>query len=80
MSILLPTTAILRGITGTVRTVGDPPKGERDRARQQRYAASGKRQKKSRAAYFREWYWKNVEHRRAYNREQMRRRRAAGLA
>ncbi len=80
MNWLLPSKSILHGITGTVRTVGEPQKKEREAARFQRYEASGKRKKKSRAAYFREWYAKNLEHRRAYNREQMRRRRAAGLA
>lgn len=80
MNWLNPGLKVLEGVTGTVRTIGEPEAKERKRASSQRYAVSGKRPKRDRTAYFRQWYWKNVEHRRAYNREQMRRRRAAGLA
>jgi hypothetical protein len=64
MNWLDPGFAVLKGIQGSVRTVGEPPTVELDAARKRRYEIN--RPKASRAAYFREYHKSNYATRRPY--------------
>lgn len=53
MNWLDPGASAIRGLRGKVRTVGDPPRRERESAKQKRHRIATK--KPSRAAYFRDY-------------------------
>lgn len=61
MNWLIPSVPAL---SGSVRTIGDPPKAERTAARHQRNRSRTKAP--SRAAYHRQWHADNADRRRPY--------------